>query len=403
MDEQPRSAAAAAARGGKGDGGKAGVARKVVKDKVDEIEASKGGFDEKLAEIEKNEGRPPPEMKLATNAAEELCCAVGSLVSINYTLDSQIADMAARNAPEAALDAVRQDQSDASNQLLAVRNLQVNDWKLPIPEAALAMANPEEFSNCKIGNAPGEITKQYIIGAILLDAESKTKRPGGGGDDVGMSAASTSITLPSGEVRLDVWDHGEIEEEEAEERVEGFLISTRPKGFKSEQGEIGEFWLSARFDGSSVHHFPITTDTTTKMLLVPNLLKEVNSYDGATTLHALVAALSSPARANPKDGQRHSTAFHLQHPTPSPESKIGGTIENPERFAVLMTQYSAARTAISGPLVRQVMKDMVAYNEATDRHTALAGTAYMKRLAAAATPEASASMRFTKEEVHKMT
>lgn len=88
---------------------------------------------------------------------------------------------------------------------------------------------------------------------------------------------STAITLPSGEVRHGVWDHGEIAtEEEAAKRVKAvggeeygyFLISKRPKGFKGVYGGVGEFWLSINYY-RNVHHFPITTDPKTKMLLVP--------------------------------------------------------------------------------------------------------------------------------------
>ena len=90
------------------------------------------------------------------------------------------------------------------------------------------------------------------------------------------AVASTAITLPSGEVRLDVWDHGEIATEEGaakrvravalEQELGCFLVSKRPKGFKGEGGGVGEFWLSiSEYNG--VSHFPITTDPQTKMVL----------------------------------------------------------------------------------------------------------------------------------------
>eukprot|EP00729_Bicosta_minor_P032578 gene32578-biopygen8578 len=227
------------------------------------------------------------------------------------------------------------------------------------------------------------------------------------------AAASTAITLPSGEVRHGEWDHGEIATGgEAAKRVKAvggeeygyFLISKRPKGFKGKNGGVGEFWLSINCDG--VNHFPITTDPKTKMLLVPRdsfkPLQQVNSYDGATTLHKLVAALSKPDRGDDDTGD-WNRFYQLKHPVPSPESKIGGTVKNPKRFASLMTIYTAARTAISGPLVRAIVKDLAEYDNAAAKHTALAGPAVMARLAAAATTEASASMLLTADQLAEMT
>lgn len=95
--------------------------------------------------------------------------------------------------------------------------------------------------------------------------------------------------------------------------------------------------------------------------------------------------------------------YQLKYPVPSPESKIGGTVENPKQFASLMTIYTAVRTAISGPLVRAIVKDLSEYDNAAAKHTALAGPAVMTRLAAAATTEASASMELTADQLAEMT
>eukprot|EP00729_Bicosta_minor_P032604 gene32604-biopygen22388 len=331
--------------------------------------------------------------------------------------------MNARDASYEAVDEVRQAHAQASRLLLAARNL-FQACKLEIPATALAMAEPEAYAKLKVANSLGG-TMQQVLGALVLEAEAKTKRPaadeggggGGGGDDDGVAAAaaSTAITLPSGEVRLDEWDHGEIAtEEEAGKRVEAvaggkgyFLISTRPKGFKGKHGGIGEYWLSVNFGNLVVCHFPITTDPKTKMLLVPKSdsdpLEEINSYDGATTLHELVAALSKDRENSDYTGNWNSFAFKLKHPVPSPESKIGGTIENPKQFASLVTIYTAARTAISGPLVRAIVKDLSEYDNAAAKHTALAGPAAMARLEAAATTEASASMLLTADQLAEMT
>lgn len=143
------------------------------------------------------------------------------------------------------------------------------------------------------------------------------------------------------------------------------------------------------------------------MLLVPKSpyrpLEQVNSYDGATTLHALVAALSKPDRGDEDTGDWASNLYQLKRPVPSPESKIGGTVANPKQFAALMTVYAAARTAISGPLVRAIVKDLSEYDNAAAKHAALAGPAVMARLAAAAAPEASASMLLTADQLAEMT
>eukprot|EP00729_Bicosta_minor_P013061 gene13061-biopygen23079 len=410
----------AAAGGGTNDGGRADVAQKIA-----EIEASVGRFDKALAEIKENGGHPLPGSELAKHAAEEATNAVGALFTIASNLQTQMDDLILRdiyNASKEAVDELRQAHAEASRLLLAARNL-FQACKLEIPATALAMAKPKAYAKLKVANSL-DGTMQQVLGALVLEAEAKTKRPasdggggggGGGGDDGGMAAAaaSTAITLPSGEVRLDVWDHGKIAEKEAAKRVEAvagkrgrgyFLISTRPKGFKGRGGGVGELWLSISVGG--VNHFPITTDPKTKMLLVPKdpdfPLEEVNAYDGATTLHELVAALSKPDRGDDETGDWNSYN-QSKHPVPSPESNIGGTVENPKQFASLMTIYAAARTAISGPLVRAIVKDLSEYDNAAAKHTALAGPAVMARLAAAATPEASASMELTADQLAEMT
>lgn len=214
-----------AAAGSAHDGGRADVAQKIA-----EIEASIGPFDKALAEIKANGGHPLPGSELAKHAAEEETNAVGALFTIASNLQTQIDDMIARKASKEAVDEVRQAHAEASRLLLAARNL-FQACKLEIPAKALAKAKPKAYAKLQVANSL-DGTMQQVLGALVLEAEAKTKRPaadegggggGGGGDDGGMAAAaaaSTAITLPSGEVRLDVWDHGEIAtEEEAAKRA----------------------------------------------------------------------------------------------------------------------------------------------------------------------------------------
>jgi hypothetical protein len=205
-----------------------------------------------------------------------------------------------------------------------------------------------------------------------------------------------------------VWDHGELTEKEAEARVKKaaggtdgyFLISTRPKGFTGSKGATGEYWLSV----APWQHYPITIDPRTKMLLVPKNPKEpltdVHSYDDAVSLPALVAALSKPRRSDWYSAQNDD--YHLQHPVPSPESRIGAAIPT-SLLDPLLELYTAARTKISGLLTRTILSDLEAYNMAAAKHIALAGPDVMARLAAAATPAASDAMRLSSAEIEAMT
>jgi hypothetical protein len=132
---------------------------------------------------------------------------------------------------------------------------------------------------------------------------------------------TTAPNVPTTDVGA--WYHGKLTEEIAEQRVKAakgkesgyFLISKRPNGFKDSYNHIGEFWLSIsvyRDPDTDVQHFPITTDPDTNMLLIRKrtFWHKVHSYDGATTLRALVDALSKP---------RGDWYYPLTHPVPSPE------------------------------------------------------------------------------------
>ena len=168
---------------------------------------------------------------------------------------------------------------------------------------------------------------------------------------VAASTITTQLALDSAE---DVWDHGEIATEEiAAERVLAaagsrngfFLISKRPPDF--------EVWLTVSYSGS-VYDFPITSDPGTKSLLVPKdpeyPLEQVNSYDIATTLHDLVAALSEPDRGDYDAGDWDSNAFQLKHAVPSPNPTIDETavkiLQEPAR-EVVSTELTADEGGIA--------------------------------------------------------
>ena len=235
---------------------------------------------------------------------------------------------------------------------------------------------------------------------------------GDGGDGKTIIGAAVAwTTLPGGEVRHDVWDHGELTQIEARERLwkaggsenGWFLISSRAQGFTGEDGVMGEFWLTV-FQGS-IYHYPIMVHPHTKMLFAPKIPwrpRQVHPYDNAKTLPELVAALSKPDRADWWSGERPGRGLHLQHPAPSPESSIGGTME-PTKINKLLELYSDARNTISVPLVRAVLQDVNEYDQAAAKHTVLAGLAVMARLAAAATPGASESMALTPTKIAEMT
>lgn len=170
-------AADAATGGGAHDGGRADVAQKIA-----EIEASIGPFDKALAEIKANGGHPRPDSELAKHAAEEATNAVGALFTIASNLQTQIDEMIAREASGKAVDEVRQEHAEASRLLLAARNL-FQACKLEIPATALAMAEPEAYAKLKVANSL-DGTMQQVLGALVLEAEAKVKRPaadGGGG------------------------------------------------------------------------------------------------------------------------------------------------------------------------------------------------------------------------------
>ena len=249
-------AADAAAGGGAHDGGRADVAQKIA-----EIEASIGPFDKELADIKANGGHPLPGSELVKHAAEEATNAVGALFTIASNLQTQIDDLIARKASDEAVDELRQEHANASRLLLAARNM-FQACKLEIPATALAMAEPEAYAKLKVANSL-DGTMQQVLGALVLEAEAKTKRPAadgggggggggdGGGDDGGMAAAaaaSTAITLPSGEVRHGEWDHGEIAtEEEAKKRVKKFIQNHRKNQVKEPMNPSSE-----NKDGSSL-------------------------------------------------------------------------------------------------------------------------------------------------------
>ena len=184
----------AAAGGGGHDGGRADVAKNIA-----EIEASIGPLDKALAEIKANGGDPLHGSDLAKHAAEEATNAVGALFTIASNLQTQIDDLIARYASKEAVDEVSQAHAEASRLLLAARNL-FQACKLEIPATALAMAEPKAYATLPVANSL-DGTMQQVLGALVLEAEAKTKRPaadgggsggggGGGGDDGGMVAAA---------------------------------------------------------------------------------------------------------------------------------------------------------------------------------------------------------------------
>jgi hypothetical protein len=248
-----------------GDGGKAEVAKAITTILASRTTAQ---FDQTIADMQANGGVPPPGSELALIAAEEGCNGVGALFTIARSLEQQIDERSARSRNE---DVARKVTAELRAQLASTQTLlaaavdhYVNEWQLEVPGKALRMGDPALFAKLWIANRPGEVTQQQVLGALVLQAERR--QPG------------NSKILQSG---AEVWDHGEITEEAATQRVldantvdargndhgrGSFLISTRPQGFAGKDGATGEYWLTVFLD--AVGHYPIKIDPQTKMLLI---------------------------------------------------------------------------------------------------------------------------------------